>query len=158
MKKLLVILAAMAAVLAGCGGAATTTSDDGVTVLVTGAHSGLKDQIEEQYHDQDAFKKIWDMVYEGQKDEPAPPAVDFTKQTVVVYGLGEMKHGGFAVRVKRADATAGGFAVGILVIEPGQNCHNATMETTHPFIVATVPTSSNIAFDEVVKRDTPPCT
>jgi len=158
MKKLLVIVAAMAAVLAGCGGAATTPSDDGVTVLVTGAHSGLKDQIEEQYHDQDAFKKIWDMVYEGQKSEPPLPSVDFTKQTVVVYGLGEMKHGGFAVRVNRAEASAGGYAVGILVIEPGENCHNATQETTHPFIVATVPTASNITFDEVKKRDTPACT
>jgi len=41
-------------------------------VLVTGAHSGLKDQIEEQYHDQDAFKKNLDMVYEGQKDSLRP--------------------------------------------------------------------------------------
>jgi len=158
MKKSLVILAALAVVLAGCGGAATTPSDTGVTVLVTGAHSGLKEQMEEQYHDQAAFKKIWDMVYEGQKDEPALPNVDFAKQTVVVYSLGEMKHGGYALRVNRAEATAGGYAVGILVIAPGNFCHNATNETTHPFMVATVPTTSNITFDEVAKRETPPCT
>jgi len=83
--------------------------------------------------------------------------VDFTKQTVVVYGLGEMKHGGFAVRVKRADCHAGGFAVGSW---SSNRVRTATTRPWRPRIPSSCDraTSSNIAFDEVVKRDTPPCT
>ena len=88
--------------------------------------------------------------------EPALPTVDFTKNTVVVYFLGEMKHGGFVLRVDRAEATASGYDVDFLVISPGNNCHNETQDTTQYFLVASVPTTLPVTFD-VKTRDTPGC-
>ena len=146
MKKLLsIILAAALGLLSACGGQ-STMSDKGVTVLANSQNSAIKDQAAKDIHDQDAFKKMWDDIYAG-RTEPPLPAVDFTKNTVVAYFLGEMKHGGFVLRVDRAEAVKDGFDVDFLVIAPGANCHNETQDTTHAFIVATVPTTQAITFD-----------
>lgn len=156
MKKLLIILAAAAAFLAGC--ASSGGSQNGADVLQTGSHSGLKDQMEEQYHDQAAFQAIWDKIYADQSSKPALPNVDFTKNTVVVYGTGEMKHGGFSLRVDHAEPTANGYDVGFTVNQPGNNCPRTTTELTYPFIVATVPTTGHVDFDQVKTHQQPDCT
>lgn len=156
MKKLLILAAALAALLAGCASAGG--SSDGVNVLQTGSHSPVKDQEEKDIHDQAAFQAAWDKVYSESSSKPALPTVDFTKQTVIYYALGEKKHGGYALKITRAEPSGTGYAVGITVIEPGQNCHNMTMDITHPFLFATIPSVGPVSFDEVKIRETPPCT
>ncbi len=160
MKKLLIAFAALAAFLAGCasGGGGAGADTNGVTVLQAGSHSGVKDTEQQDIHDQAAFQAAWDKIYSDQSSKPALPSVDFTKQTVIYYSVGEMKHGGYSVKVTRAEPAGTGYAVGLTVIQPGTNCHNMTMDITHPFIFATVPTTAPVTFDEVKKRETPPCT
>jgi hypothetical protein len=157
MKRLLIILAAAAATtLAGCAGdKPLAAGDSGATVLASSKQSAEKTQGARDIHDQDAFKKMWDEIYAG-RSEPPLPTVDFTKNTVVAYFLGEMKHGGFVLRVDRAEAVQDGYDVDFLVISPGNNCHNETQDSTEYFLVATVPTTSPITFD-VKNRDTPGC-
>jgi hypothetical protein len=146
MKKLLsIILGATMAMLSACGGE-TTTPDNQSTVLAFSQNSAIKDQSAKDIHDKDAFKKMWDEMYAG-KTEPPLPTVDFTKNTVVAYFLGEMQHGGFVIRVTRAVAVKGGYDVDFLVIAPGASCHNETQDTTHAFLVAIVPTTQPITFD-----------
>ncbi len=155
MKKLLsIVLGASLGLLAGCGGE-TTTPDNQSTVLVNSQHSAVKDQAARDIHDQDAFKKMWDDTYAGQT-EPPLPTVDFTKNTVVAYFLGEMKHGGFLIRIDRAAPAGTDYDVDFMVINPGTNCHNETQEVTHSFLIATVPTTQSISFD-VKQRQNPPC-
>jgi hypothetical protein len=157
MKRLPIIVAAFAAlVLAGCAGDKPIgAGDTGVTILANSQHGSVKEQGARDIHDQAAFKKLWDDAYAGQT-EPALPSVDFTKDTVVAYFLGEMKHGGFVLRVDRAEAVADGYDVDFLVISPGSNCHNETQDVTHAFLIATVPTTQAISFD-VKTRATPDC-
>ena len=157
MKKLLVIVAALAAVLAGCGGADTTTPDNQATVLESGQHGAIKDVTQEQYHNQADFKAGWDKLYAGQS-EPALPTIDFTKDTVVMFALGEHKTGGYKARVLHTEATPGGYSLGFEVIIPGIGCHSTTQETTRPFIVISVPTTVDITIDEAVQRRQPDCT
>ena len=155
MKKLLsIILGASLGLLSACGGE-TTTPDNQSTVLASSQNSAIKDQSAKDIHDQDAFKKMWDEMYAG-KTEPPLPTVDFTKNTVVAYFLGEMKHGGFVLRVDRAAPVKDGYDVDFLVIAPGDSCHNETQDTTHAFLVATVPTTQPVTFD-VKNRKSPAC-
>ena len=159
MKRLLIIVAALAAFLAGCAsGGAAGGSSDGATVLQTSSHSAIKDPEQKDIHDQATLQTYWDKVYADQSSKPAVPNVDFTKLTVVYYAAGEFKHGGYSLKVSRAEPAGTGYAVGITVIQPGMNCHNMTQDVTHPFIFATVPTTGPVTFDEVKKRETPPCT
>ena len=146
MKKFLsIILGASMALLAACGGE-TAKPDNQATTLAFSQKSAIKDQAVKDIHDQDAFKKMWDGMYAG-LTEPPLPAVDFTKNTVVAYFLGEMKHGGFVIRVTRAVPVNDAYDVDFLVIAPGANCHNETQDTTHAFLVATVPTTQSVTFD-----------
>lgn len=160
MKRIFVLTAALAAVLAGCGGAATTESDNGVAILAMGPHSAVKKQSAEDIHDQAAFKELWDKTYADDSHPPAMPTVDFTKNAVVAYYLGEMKHGGFQIRIDKAQldpATPGTYDVDFQVTVPGQSCHNMTNDITHPYLIATVPSgSATISFD-VQQRALPPC-
>ncbi|HEX4300970.1 MAG TPA: hypothetical protein VH327_08880 [Gammaproteobacteria bacterium] len=158
MKRLLIMLAAAATVvLAGCAGddKPLAAGDTGATILASSKQSAEKEQGARDIHDQDAFKKLWDEIYAG-RTEPALPTVDFTKNTVVAYFLGEMKHGGFVLRVDRAEAVKDGYDVDFLVISPGNNCHNETQDATQYFLVATVPTTQQVTFD-VKNRETPGC-
>ena len=157
MKRSLVLVAALAALLAGCGGE-TTTPDNQSTLLVYGNHGALKQVTEESYHNEVDFKAGWDKAYAGQT-EPALPTVDFTKNTVAMYAIGEMKHGGYQIRVLRAlPVTGANYAMGFQVVVPGLGCHNETQEITRPFIFVMVPTTGDIDFDNVNKRETPSCT
>lgn len=152
MKKFLsIILGATMVMLSACGGE-TAKPDNQATTLAFSQKSAIKDQTAKDIHDQDAFKKLWDDTYAGMT-EPPMPTVDFTKNTVVAYYLGEMKHGGFVIRVTRAEQVKDGYDVDFLVIEPGANCHNETQDTTHAFYMATVPTTQQVTFDVQNRRE-----
>lgn len=159
MKKLCIALAASLVVLAGCGGAATTEPDLQATVLQSGQHGALKDVITEQYHNQADLKAGWDKLYAGQA-APALPNVDFTKDTVVLFALGEHKSGGYKARVIKAApaATGTGFDLGFEVTIPGIGCHTTTQEFTRPFIVISIPTATDATIDEAIQRRQPDCT
>jgi hypothetical protein len=157
MKKLCIALAASLVALAGCG-TDSVNNENGATVLQSGTHSALKDQIQEQYHDSAALQAAWTKIYVGQGSAPALPNIDFGTSTVILYATGEMKHGGFTIRIDHAEATATGYEVGITVNQPGTNCPRTTTELTHPFIVAILPTTAQVTFDQVKTHEAPPCT
>ena len=160
MKRLLVIIAALGLGFTGCasGGGGGAPAND-VTVLVSGSHGAMKDQKAEQAHSVAEFKALWDANYAGDANPPKMPEVDFTKNTVVAYFMGEMKLSGYILRVDSAAPTgvAGVYDVNFLVIRPGPNCPHTTYEQSHPFLFAVVPSTGQISMD-VRTRDTPPCT
>lgn len=161
MKRIFVIIAVLAAGLVGCasGGGGGGGSDNGYTVLEAGSHGAIKEQKSVDIHDQAAFKDLWDKTF-ANGTVPKMPDIDFTKQTVVAYYLGEMKTGGYVIRVDSVEPSkvvAGNYDVDFLVITPGANCKRTTMEITHPFLIAVVPVTAPITFD-MKQRDTPACT
>lgn len=158
MKKLCIALAASLVVLAGCGGTDSVNNENGATVLQTGSHSGLKDQIEKQIHNQADLDAVWNQIYANQSSKAPEPTVDFTKNTILVYSTGERKTGGWTMRIDHAAATATGYAIGFTVNQPGNNCSRAGNEATDPFIVVLVPTAGEVTFDEVKTHQIPPCT
>lgn len=156
-KLLLIILGASMASLAACGGMGTT-SDNEATVLETSQHGAIGDVTEDQYHNQADFKAGWDKAYAGQS-EPALPNIDFTKNTVALFALGEHKTGGYKVRViQAAAAPPSGYNLGFEVTIPGIGCLTTSQESTKPFIFVSVPTTADITFEDAVQRRQPDCT
>ncbi|HLW74072.1 MAG TPA: hypothetical protein VKT74_03300 [Gammaproteobacteria bacterium] len=158
MKRIFVIAAVLAAILSGCGGG--TAPDNGATILAVGAQSAVKEQAAREVHDQAAFKELWDKTFADDSHPPKMPDVDFTKQVVVAYFLGEMKHGGFTLRVDRAEPakdTPGTYDVDFLVISPGSNCTRMTNDITHAYLFAMVPAAGQTISFDVKNRDNPPC-
>lgn len=158
MKKLSIVLGASVLALAGCGGM-SSAPDTQATVLEQGQHGALKDVTLEQYHNQADFKAGWDKLYAGQS-APDMPNVDFTKDTVVLYAIGEHNSGGYKARVVKAApaATGTGFELGFEVTIPGIGCHSTTQEITRPFIVISIPTTTDAVIDDPVQRRQPDCT
>ena len=158
MKRLFVIIAALGLGLAGCASGGGGPGNE-ATILVSGAHSAIKDQKADQAHSYAEFKALWDANYAGDPNPPKMPDVDFTKATVVAYFMGEMKLTGYILRVDSAapSSVAGVYDVNFLVITPGNNCPHTSIEHSHPFLFASVPTTGQVSMD-VRKRDTPPCT
>lgn len=163
MKRIMIAIAALAVGLAGCssmgGGAAGGKSESGATVLAQGSHSSVKDQSAQDIHDQASFEKLWKDTFAEDKRPPQMPSVDFTKETVVAYYLGQMSHGGFDLRVQKAAPAADGnsFDVTFLVIKPGDGCPRTTQDTTYPFLIATVPTTSKTINFDVQQRANAAC-
>jgi hypothetical protein len=158
MKKLSIALAVSVLALTGCGGAdTTTTADVQATVLEQGQHGAIKDVTQEQYHNQADFKAGWDKLYVGQS-EPALPNVDFTKDSVVLFAIGEHKSGGYKARVIKAALTGTVFDVGFEVTIPGVGCHTTTQEFTRPFIVISIPTTTDAVIEDAIQRRQPDCT
>lgn len=156
MKKLIIALGASLIMLAGCGGG-MSAPDTQATVLENGQHSAVEDVSEEFYHNQADFKTGWDKLYAGDS-VPALPNVDFTKNTAIIFTLGQHKTGGYKARVIKTEAGQGTYTVGFEVTIPGIGCHSTTQEVTKPFIVVSVPTTQDIVFDEAVQRRQPDCT
>lgn len=156
MKKLIIAFGASLAMLAGCGG--MSAPDTQATVLESGQHSAVDDVSQEFYHNQADFKAGWDKLYANESSKPAAPNVDFTKNTAIIFTLGQHKTGGYKARVIKTEAGQGMYTVGFEVTIPGIGCHSTTQEVTKPFIVVSVPTTSDITFDEAVQRRQPDCT
>lgn len=157
-KSSLIILGASLALLAACASDGGGNSEPAATVLQSGSHSGLKDQTEKQVHNQADLEAAWNEIYATQSSKPALPTIDFTKNTVLVYGPGERKTGGWTMRVDHATASGTGYNIGFTVNQPGKNCSRSGNETTDPFIVVSVPTTADVTFDEVKVHEIPPCT
>lgn len=158
MKRLFVIIAALGLGLAGCASGGGGGPGNEATILVAGSHGYMKDQKAEQAHSVAEFKALWDANFQGDVNPPKMPDVDFTKNTVVGYFMGEMKNTGYILRVDSAGPSTapGAYDVNFLVIRPGPNCEHTTNEHSHPFLFASVPTTVQISMDERT-RDTPPC-
>ena len=156
-KSLTIILGASITLLAACGGE-STSPDNQATILAMSQHGAIADVDQEQYHSQADFQAGWDKLYAGMSDKPALPNVDFTKNTVVLFAIGEHKTAGYKARVLRALPVDNGYAVGFEVTIPGIGCHGSVNEVTRPFIVISVPTTQTVFMDEPVQRRQPDCT
>jgi hypothetical protein len=159
MKNLLIGIAAMAAALAGCasGGGAAGGDVSGMVVLQQGTHSDMADQAYKDIHNDADLKALWAQVYAKVSSPPPVPQIDWTKQMVLAYFMGEQKHGGYRVSMTKAQEGLGVYNAQATVSIPGQSCH-VTMDVTRPYVIVAVPASAlPVAFDEPIQKNQPPC-
>lgn len=101
--------------------------------------------------DQSAWIAAWGSLWPRGAPIPAPPAIDFTKDMVVLAALGARSTGGYSILVDSARATAKGVVVFIGTSAPGKHCVT-TQAFTQPVDIARLPRSDDpVAFVDVPK-------
>lgn len=121
-------------------------SGPGIAELYAASHSGLRASQRTVISDDTEWSSTWDAINADVNPAPPRPAVDLTKQAVIVVALGERHTGGFAIRVDSVRPVEGGRQVFVTTIKPGASCMT-TQAMTQPVHVVTVPaTAGSIRF------------
>jgi len=101
--------------------------------------------------DQAAWETLWKRLNANASPAPAVPAIDFTKEMLVVAGMGMKGHGGYKIAVSSATEDAGKVTIEVAETSPGARCMNAMMMTS-PVVVAKLPSrTGEVAFKVVQK-------
>lgn len=101
--------------------------------------------------DQSAWIAAWSSLWPNGAPIPAPPAVDFSRDMIVVAALGARSTGGYSIYVDSARATPDGLIVFIGTSAPGRHCVT-TQAFTQPVDLARLPrTDGAVRFVDVPK-------
>jgi hypothetical protein len=121
--------------------------------ILTQNTSGFDESAELAIRDQAALESAWARLFNQVQGNPAP-AVDFTRETVILVALGRRTSGGNAVRVDGVTRAGEGALVRYTATSPGPGCMT-TQSLTSPVDVVRVPRISGaVRFErhEVVER------
>ena len=97
-------------------------------------YSALKTAQRIVVRDEATWRTLWPQLQAG----PELPAIDFTREMVVVVALGERNSGGYSILIESAAATGDGVTVQVRSISPGKQC-GATAALTQPVDAARLP-------------------
>ena len=128
----------------GASGAAQPSPTYGMTAasqqgtrIHSATTSGFTGPEQRVLRDRAAWQDAWSRLHEGMV-APALPAVDFTREMVVVLALGERSSGGHEIRFDGIAASGSDATVRYTITEPGANCMT-TQAMTAPVDVVRVP-------------------
>jgi hypothetical protein len=102
-------------------------------------YSGLDRPARLVVRDAVTWRAVWNQIYLRQSPLPPLPAVDFSRDMIVVVALGSRSTGGYSILVGGAsEAANNGVAVTVDSSSPGSNCV-VTEAFTQPVDIARVP-------------------
>lgn len=90
--------------------------------------------------DEARWRALWPSIAGSARPAPEPPAVDFSRDMVVIATLGARGSSGYGVVVESATTTGDGLFVQVRTTEPGHGCVVLAV-ITHPADVALLPRS-----------------
>lgn len=155
MKHLLLSIAIIAVALVG--GAARADTPTGLVILEQGTHSDAADEAYKEAHNDADLKALWGQVYGKSVSPPTMPQIDWTKQMVLAYFMGEQKHTGYRINFTKAEEDLGVYKAQVTVTIPGLNCHT-NPDKVHPYIIVAVPVSAApVSFDDPLQKNGIPC-
>ena len=93
-------------------------------------NSGLHQPMQRVISDQNEFIRLWALVWANYPRPPEPPAIDFSKEAVVVLALGQRNTGGYAIRAAGVTYAQGSLEVVVLTSSPGLGCVVTTSFTS----------------------------
>jgi hypothetical protein len=166
MVRNLVLAFSLAAGLAGCaaspltgGDAAADRQGQGAPVTVTRLrperyalefNSGFTAPARLVVRTEAEWREAWARIYEPRMPKPPLPAVDFTRETVLVAALGERSSGGFGIVVDSVYDTGSELQAVVRRTSPGAGCV-VTGALTQPVDAVRIPaTTKSVKF---VDRD-----
>ena len=102
-------------------------------------NSGLDQPGRIVVRDHSSWQALWAQIYRGYAPVPPVPAVDFSRDMLVVVALGLRSSGGYSILVDTAnEARDSGLVVTVRSISPGPKC-GVTAALTQPVDIARVP-------------------
>jgi hypothetical protein len=110
--------------------------------------SGLSERTRLVVRDAAEWKQAWSRIW-GSQTPPALPAVDFTREMVIIAGTGTRSSGGHRIAIDSAYIEGGTLHVVVRTEAPGANCLTS-QALTAPVDVARVPRSEGqVTFSEM---------
>ena len=114
---------------------AKTTRSDSLQHLLLEDHSGLRSPLRAVLQDSAAFREIWDRATLGHR---RLPAVDFTRDMVIVVAMGARPSTRQSIHVQSVRAAGAALEVRVLLVPLGSGCGAGMMET-YPVDVVRAP-------------------
>ncbi|WP_420128609.1 protease complex subunit PrcB family protein [Longimicrobium sp.] len=112
-------------------------------------NSGFEMQARLVVTSQAEWEATWQRIWQNTRPVPAPPAVDFQHEVVLVAAMGSRSSGGHHIQLQQAAAQPGNVVVRVVETFPGEACV-VTAAITEPVDVVRLPrTSQPIQFQTV---------
>jgi len=111
-----------------------------IRVLAKGAFSGIREARQEVINDAEHWEKLWNQHATSAGSEEKIPAVDFSKEMVIVAAMGTRRTGGYSIEIVRVEP--GGKTLSIAVRKSSPPPGAITIQAlTAPFHFVAVPKS-----------------
>jgi hypothetical protein len=88
--------------------------------------------------DGDEWRDVWKTIFEPSFRKPRLPEIDFSREMVVVVGLGERPSSGYKILIDSAYERDDQLEIGVFSESPGHNCVALTV-MTQPVDIAVLP-------------------
>lgn len=119
-----------------------------VQPIVSEFYSGFDESERRVIRDAFTWAVVWARIYENRSSKPPLPAIDFSKEQVIVAALGARPSSGFSIRITGASGSGNAINVRFESQSPGPGCGGLTV-ITHPVTAAKMPrTVGSIVFEE----------
>jgi PrcB C-terminal len=105
--------------------------------------------------DQPSWQMLWSQMTADQIPAPQLPAVDFTKDVVLVAAAGTRPSGGYSISITDATGSAGAVTVNVTITSPGSTCAVTAVVTSPVDIASVARQDGTVGF--VVTRKTHNC-
>ena len=128
---------AMLACASGPSGSEGTGTEQPFQSVVSELHSGIAEKRREVVRDQESWARLWSEIHRRQDSAGQPPAVDFSRQMLILAALGTRPTGGFAVKVRGVSTRGEQLEVVVLESCPAQGAM-VTAALTQPVEVVRV--------------------
>ena len=101
-------------------------------------YSGINQPETSVIRDAEEWERTWARVVSSRTPMPPTPAVDFSRDMVVLIGIGMRPNGGYLAEVIQVVSMTNGIGVDYRAVSPGANCIN-TQALTQPIDLVVVP-------------------
>jgi hypothetical protein len=102
-------------------------------------YSGLDSPQRLVVRDDASWQTLWNEIHSRGTPVPPVPAIDFSREMIVVAAMGTRSTGGYGILLESAsEYGTDGIAISVLSISPGSNC-GVTLAFTTPVDIARLP-------------------
>jgi hypothetical protein len=85
-------------------------------------YSGIGDSLRTVIGDEQHWREVWARIHRDERPIPPVPAIDWSRELVIVAALGRRSSGGFAIRIDSAYQRADTLEIVVRTEMPGRNC------------------------------------
>ena len=123
---------------------------DETTVSIFQGNSGMTDSARLVIRGDAEWRRTWAQLIGHITPAPELPAIDFTKEMVVIAAMGPRPTAGYMIRIARVGRSSGVTYVDVISESPGPTCRSAQMITSPADVVVVPAINEPVAFVETV--------
>jgi len=145
MPRIATVLGAVG-IVAGCqsssspDGTSTLIENASVTPLVHEAYTGFGEPARMVVRDAQRWVEVWARAFVGRSEVPERPAIDFSREIVLVAAQGAQGSGGYDISIDRVALKDGAIAVHVTTTSPDERCLTLAVVTS-PVVMVHLPRS-----------------